>query len=235
MINRNLLIGAGVLVVGYLLYTKSKKNSVSDVSTDVNTIPDTFVIKSDGYATTYSKYLAPLGNTGTIVYSKISGRTDGSIGMGSPISITAQEFEDAYKQFLKQPKDAFVDKFNQRIVTSDPDMEFLAQVLKLPDNFTIKSNGFNTRYYKDKKFGGVYKQAFSTTGDSGAQPKIITNRAFVEAYNEFLKQPKSNDCEKKWNSKAEIDKGMIGSTRDARKEYFMYNCVNNIKPTVIYN
>ena len=46
---------------------------------------------------------------------------------------------------------------------------------------------------------------------------------------------KNNDCEKKWNSKAEIDKGMIGSTRDARKEYFMYNCVNNIKPTVIYN
>lgn len=28
MNNRNLLIGAGVLVVGYLLYTKSKRNSL---------------------------------------------------------------------------------------------------------------------------------------------------------------------------------------------------------------
>jgi hypothetical protein len=38
------------------------------------------------------------------VYSKISGRTDGSDGMGSPIAITFKEFEDAYKQFLNQPK-----------------------------------------------------------------------------------------------------------------------------------
>lgn len=32
MNNKNLLIGAGVLVVGYLLWKKSKSNSVSDVS-----------------------------------------------------------------------------------------------------------------------------------------------------------------------------------------------------------
>jgi hypothetical protein len=43
------------------------------------------------------------------------------------------------------------------------------------------------------------------------------------------------DCEKKWNSKADIDKGAIGATRDARKQGFMYSCVNNIAPQVIMN
>jgi hypothetical protein len=109
MKNTNLLIGAGVLVVGYLLYTKSKKNEViiensSSAKPDDKNIPDSFVIKSDGYNTTYSRGSAPLGNTSTMIYSKISGRTDGSIGTGSPIAITAKEFEDAYKEFLKQPK-----------------------------------------------------------------------------------------------------------------------------------
>jgi len=104
MNNRNLLIGAGVLVVSYLLYKKSKKNSVSDMSTDVNTIPNSFVIKSDGYNTTYSRVRIPSENAPVYNYSKISGRTDGSDGMGSPTVIIAKEFEDAYKQFLKQPK-----------------------------------------------------------------------------------------------------------------------------------
>lgn len=109
MNKRNLLIGAGVLVVGYLLYTKSKKNEVitensSSAKPDDEAIPNGFVIKSDGYNTTYSRYSAPLGNTSTMIYSKISGRTDGSDSMGSPIAITAKEFEDAYKEFLKQPK-----------------------------------------------------------------------------------------------------------------------------------
>lgn len=41
------------------------------------------------------------------------------------------------------------------------------------------------------------------------------------------------DCEKKWESKA--DKGAIGATLDARKQDFMYRCVNNITPQVIMN
>ena len=41
------------------------------------------------------------------------------------------------------------------------------------------------------------------------------------------------DCEKKWESKN--DKGAIGATRDARKQDFMYRCVNNIAPQVIMN
>jgi hypothetical protein len=50
-----------------------------------------------------------------------------------------------------------------------------------------------------------------------------------------VKVDTSSECEKKWNSKAETDKGAIGATREARKQYFMYNCVNNIAPQVIMN
>ena len=105
MNNKNLLIGAGVVVVGYLLWKKSQSNRpLVTPNGIIKTIPNDFVIKSDGYNTRYVKQPVPLGNTSTTVYSKISGRTDGSIGMGSPISITAKEFEDAYSVFLKQPK-----------------------------------------------------------------------------------------------------------------------------------
>ena len=136
MKNKNLLIGAGVVVVGYLLWKKSQKDELNkrvenltkndEIQTDkfgqprikpstteeqkafhdilVKMLPNNFVIKSDGYNTTYVKQSAPLGNTSTTVYSKISGKTDGSFGMGSPIGITYKEFKDAYSQFLKQPK-----------------------------------------------------------------------------------------------------------------------------------
>ena len=43
------------------------------------------------------------------------------------------------------------------------------------------------------------------------------------------------DCEKKWESKADVDKGAIGVTRDRRKQDFMYRCVNNIAPQEIMN
>jgi hypothetical protein len=68
---------------------------------------------------------------------------------------------------------------------------------KTPNEFTIKSNGFNTRYYKDVKTGmfsfiapDLYKQPYSTTGMSGVMPTKITSAEFLNAYNEFLKQPK---------------------------------------------
>jgi hypothetical protein len=74
------------------------------------------------------------------------------------------------------------------------------ELSKTPNEFTIKSNGFNTRYYKDVKektsifssFASpdVYKQTFSTNGMSGVQPTKISTREFLDAYNEFLKQPK---------------------------------------------
>lgn len=43
------------------------------------------------------------------------------------------------------------------------------------------------------------------------------------------------DCEKKWEAKADLDKGAIGATRDERKKDFMYSCVNNIAPQIIMN
>ena len=68
---------------------------------------------------------------------------------------------------------------------------------KTPSEFTIKSNGFNTRYYKGGETGilsflapSLYKQPFSTNGESGVQPTKITTAEFLNAYNEFLKQPK---------------------------------------------
>jgi hypothetical protein len=73
------------------------------------------------------------------------------------------------------------------------------ELSKTPNEFTIKSNGFNTRYYKDvSKTEGIfsfaspnlYKQPYSTTGMSGVQPTKISIREFLDAYNEFLKQPK---------------------------------------------
>lgn len=71
------------------------------------------------------------------------------------------------------------------------------ELSKTPSEFTIKSNGFNTRYYKDGETGilsilapSLYKQPFSTNGIGGVQPTRITTAEFLNAYNEFLKQPK---------------------------------------------
>ena len=74
-------------------------------------------------------------------------------------------------------------------------------LIKIPNEFTVKSNGFNTRYYKniDKSKTGfasqfsvpeLYKQPYSTTGDSGVMPTKISVREFSDAYSVFLKQPK---------------------------------------------
>jgi hypothetical protein len=99
MNNRNLLIGAGVVIVGYLLWKKSQKDELTKILINM---PNSFVIKSDGYNTTYMK--VDVGEDYKTIYSKISGRTDGSDSISSPIDITSKEFEDAYKEFLKQPK-----------------------------------------------------------------------------------------------------------------------------------
>jgi len=71
------------------------------------------------------------------------------------------------------------------------------ELSKTPSEFTIKSNGFNTRYYKGGNVGifsfiapDLYKQSFSTNGIGGVQPERITTAEFLNAYNEFLKQPK---------------------------------------------
>ena len=105
--NKKLLIGAGVLVVGYLLYKKSKSNLVkSDVpfqnNIDVNTIPDEFTIKSDGYNTTYQRGFMDGGNKG-LIYWKKPYKLNSDSGV-QPINIEVDEFKKAYNEFLKQPK-----------------------------------------------------------------------------------------------------------------------------------
>lgn len=79
----------------------------------------------------------------------------------------------------------------------DPSVQ---ELYKTPNEFTIKSNGFNTRYYKDvKEKTGIfssfaspdlYKQPYQENTFSGVKPTKITTREFLDAYNEFLKQPK---------------------------------------------
>ena len=46
---------------------------------------------------------------------------------------------------------------------------------------------------------------------------------------------KTNECQKKWDSQPESNKGAIGGVQVARRNYFMYNCVNDIKPITIMN
>jgi hypothetical protein len=128
MENKKLLIGAGVVVIGYLLWKKSQTKSVAKT--------------------------------------------------------------DVFTPQVKMGENAL------------PVVELDWSILsKIPNEFTVKSNGFNTRYYKniDKNLTGfasqfsvpeLYKQPYSTTGVSGVMPTKISTREFSDAYSVFLKQPK---------------------------------------------
>jgi hypothetical protein len=153
MKNTNLLIGVGVVIVGYLLYKKSKTN-VKEYSENCKAQLERRLIQEDAKPPNFEN--------------------------------------DFLERCAKSENITQKDKFGQPKVTSDPDMEFLVQVMKLPDTFTIKSKNFNTTYYKDKRFGTVFKQNSSGAGFSGVEPQQITNKQFVDAYNEFKKPISSN-------------------------------------------
>jgi hypothetical protein len=164
MENKKLLIGAGVVIVGYLLWKKSQSK--------VNT-------------TQYSKEcLDGLERALQLEYVK-------------PANFE-KDFLERCQKITNEANLQVKNKSNNLgatpmpKVTSDPDMEFLVQVMKLPDTFTIKSKNFNTTYYKDKRFGTVFKQNSSGAGFSGVEPQQITNKQFVDAYNEFKKPISSN-------------------------------------------
>jgi hypothetical protein len=75
----------------------------------------------------------------------------------------------------------------------NPDFELGLKVGKLPDEFVIKSNGFNTRYYQVRGMFGstVYMQSYRTDGSIGSSPPMkISNEEFLKAYDVFLQQPK---------------------------------------------
>lgn len=158
MNNKNILIGAGVVIVGYLLWKKSQ-NKVNQ--------------------TQYSKECLD--------------------GLERALQQENVKYPDFEKIFLEKCRKTEIKNkpvesgrnLGMPQVTLDPDFKLLGQVAKLPNEFVVKSNGYNTRYYKDKIFSGVnYKQPYSTTGDSGVMPIKISNDEFLKAYDVFLKQPK---------------------------------------------
>jgi len=138
MKNTNLLIGAGVVIVGYLLYKKSQNDELN-------------------------KRVQNMTKT------------------------------DENEKNLPSNKGGY----------AMPIIELDWSILsKIPNEFTIKSNGFNTRYYKniDKNLTGfssqfsvpeLYSQSFRTDGSIGSSPPLkISTREFSDAYSVFLKQPK---------------------------------------------
>jgi hypothetical protein len=82
-----------------------------------------------------------------------------------------------------------IDQKNKMILEGK--MTSTIDVNTIPNNFTIKSDGYNTRYFKGG--GGVFnywKTPYSLTGESGVQPISIEVDEFTKAYNKFLQQPK---------------------------------------------
>jgi hypothetical protein len=140
---KNILIGAGVVVVGYLLWKKSQKD---EVNKRVQNLTKNDEIQTD-------KFGQP--------------RVKPTMGLAMPIV--------------------------------ELDWSILS---KIPNEFIVKSNGYNTRYYKnqDKTLTGfsstfaipeLYTQSFRTDGSiGGVQPQKISTREFSDAYSVFLKQPK---------------------------------------------
>ena len=169
MKNKNLLIGAGVVVVAYLLWKKSQ-NKVNQ--------------------TQYSKECL-----------------DGLERALQQENVKYPDFEKTFLEICRKTelKNKPVESgrnLGMPRVTADPVVELDWQILsKIPNEFTVKSNGFNTRYYKniDKTLTGfdrfrvtdVYSQSFRTDGSIGTSPPIkISVREFSDAYSVFLKQPK---------------------------------------------
>jgi hypothetical protein len=178
MENKKLLIGAGVVVVAYLFWKKSQSNSVAN---------------SNVIMPQYSKEC----------YDELQIRLQQK-------DVKEPDFEKTFlekcektknkiqKDSLGQPKVQRTMGLGMGILEGESDWSILG---KIPNEFTVKSNGFNTRYYKniDKTLTGfastfsvpdVYKQPYSTTGMSGVMPTKISVREFSDAYSVFLQQPK---------------------------------------------
>lgn len=163
MENKKLLIGAGVVIVGYLLWKKSQNK--------VNT-------------TQYSKEC----------YDELERRLQQE--NVKPANFSKDFLENCKKS--ENEKKSPLNKGGLAMPIIELDWSILS---KIPNEFTVKSNGFNTRYYKniDKSKTGfasqfsvpeLYKQPYSTTGVSGVMPTKISVREFSDAYSVFLKQPK---------------------------------------------
>lgn len=108
MNNRNLLIGAGVVVVGYLLWKKSQANSVTESDivekplvktvTDINEIPKDFILfNPEGMSSAVPAFRYT--NSKDTTFFKQDMPKSGSIG--TPTFITKDEYIKAYNERLK--------------------------------------------------------------------------------------------------------------------------------------
>jgi len=164
MENKKLLIGAGVVIVGYLLWKKSQSK--------VN-------------QTQYSKEC----------YDSLQSRLMQEDV--KPANFSRDFLENCKKS--ENEKKSPSNKGGLAMPIIELDWSILS---KIPNEFTVKSNGFNTRYYKniDKNLTGfssqfsvpeLYSQSFRTDGSIGSSPPLkISTREFSDAYSVFLKQPK---------------------------------------------
>ncbi len=169
MENKKLLIGAGVVVVGYLLWKKSQTNSVAN---------------SNVITPQYSKEC----------YDELQIRLQQK-------DLKEPDFQKTFLEKCEKTKNK-VNLPSNKGGYAMPEIELDWSILsKIPNEFIVKSDGFNTRYYKniDKTLTGfasqfsvpeLYKQPYSTTGMSGVMPTKISVREFSDAYSVFLKQPK---------------------------------------------
>lgn len=178
MKNKNLLIGAGVLVVGYLLWKKSqsKVNQTQyskECLDELERALQQEVVRPANFKKDFLERCQKLTNEANLQVKNKSNNL--------PTLMPKSGTRD-----LRIP-----------VVISD-----LSILSNIPNEFTVKSNGSNTRYYKniDKTLTGfaysfsvpeLYAHSHRTDGLIGGLPPIkISVRQFSDAYSQFLKQPK---------------------------------------------
>ena len=195
----------------------AKLNAVMlEKNPNYNSLTDKVFGKQEGWSFTRAFRLGGYTILGVILgryVAKNMGKST-NLGMviGGVLPYVAYKLSIEYdkKQFSKQPQQAPKQKVDMSNLNT-PNKGGLAMPVidldwqiasKIPSEFIVKSNGFNTRYYKsptDKNLTGVsamvsvpdvYKQSSMTAGFGTSSPIKITIREFSDAYNEFLKQPK---------------------------------------------
>jgi hypothetical protein len=200
-----------------LALEQAKLDAVMLKNPNYNSLTDKVFGKQEGWSFTRLFTLGGYTILGVILgryVAKNMGKST-NLGMviGGVLPYVAYKLSLEYdkKQFSKQPQQApkqpvnisnlpNLNKGGNALPLIDLDWQILS---KIPSEFIVKSNGFNTRYYKspiDKNLTGfsamlsvpdVYKHSSVTDGSiGGSSPIKITIREFSDAYNEFLKQPK---------------------------------------------
>jgi|LakMenE01Jun11ns_1017448.scaffolds.fasta_scaffold9957742_23 hypothetical protein len=77
----------------------------------------------------------------------------------------------------------------QSIPQKEQENKYSQMLSMIPNEFVIKSSGYNTSYYKGKS--NIHTKLSATTvGIGTGSPIQISNEEFIDAYSQFLKQPK---------------------------------------------